>query len=240
MPISFCQYCIENNATDAGKLFCYAKYETAGITNYKDFWMRSKRYFRVSDETIRRWLNDAMSYNWIGRNNDTLFIRGWQYLFDTLHFPKKACFRFRKKDLRNFKTYCYSAVITYMVKRTQDKELERLKDSHRKVRNGRSNQVPAWVPMSANAIANTLDVPESTARYYRNKAVKLKYFKKKEDVRPFHLKVSELKQFRNFSNDTDGSLFIKDGNVHKQFPDKIKVQVQNIHSPKRYFLIQKY
>jgi len=237
VPISYCQFCIENNCTDAGKLFCYLKYHSDGIVD-KSILKKAERYFDVSDRTIKRWLKQAKKHRWITSSDKSLFLMGWQYLFNRHDFLKKACYQFRKKDLNQFKTFCYAAVISYMAKRTQVKRAERLRT--RRSTNERSLRVSAWVPMAAIAIAKTLTVPESTARKYRNLAAEKGYFKKKENTRRFHLNVRELKQMRKLSHEADQSLFVKNGVVLKQYPDEIQINPKRLHSPKRFFLKTKY
>jgi len=224
IPISYCQFCIENNSTNAAKLFLYLKYQTDGITN-KRMLKNTARYFNKSDRTIRRWLHTASQYNWIGQHNNTLFVRGWQHLFDTLCFQKKACFRFRKKDLKNFKTYCYAGVMSYMA-RVQIGKLEQ--------HTGRSYQAPIWIPLASAAIAKTLNVSERTAQTYRKKAAKFGYIQIKECFKPLGIKVQEISNYRKYAADSGGNLIIKNGKVFRQLPSKIKYNRNLIHSVRRF------
>lgn len=226
VPISYCQFVIGNNCSGAASLFLYMKYHSEGIAE-KDLLKNAQRYFDVSDKTIRRWMKQANYYNWIGKNEDTgvIFIRGWQYLFDTLHFRKKTCFRFRKKDMKDFKTYCYAAVMCYMA-RVQTKELERI--------SGRSFQAPVWIPLASSAIARTLNVSQKTAQTYRQKAVDAGYIKKKHNLKPFHLNVHEIGHFRKFSPSEDKHLVIRGSKVYEQLPDEIRFSRNLIHSVRRF------
>jgi len=222
LPISYCQYLIENRLENTGKLYCYLKYHSDGITD-KLILKKAERYFEVSSRTVQRWLSPALSLNWIGQNDTLFFIRGWQFLFDTHGFTKRAAFQFRKSDLKHFKAFCYAAVIHNLARAQQSKERT----------SRRSKHCNAWVPLAANALSQVLGIPVPTARKYRNKATKLNYFKKRRMVKPMNIKVSELKQMRKFSPEISQTLFIRNGKVFKQLPDEILTK-KKIHSPKRW------
>lgn len=235
VPISYCQFLIENGCVNAGKLHVYLKYESNGIFPYKEALRKSSQYYDVSERTIRRWLSQARRYNMIGKNTDDnlLFVRGWQYFFNQYKFPKKASYRFKKKDLKDFKTYCYAAVISYMATRAQARETERSRRSDKYVR---SYQAPAWVPMASKAISKTMRVPISTARFYRNKAVDAGYIEKKPNLQHCNIHTSNLKRYKKYGRGSGAKLIVRGGRVYKQLPDLVKVESKNIHSPKRFHL----
>ena len=210
VPTTYCQYVIESDSFGAGKLFCYLKHNTDGLTSKVQL-RDAGDYFGVSDRTIRRWYNRARAENWIGESKaGTLFLRSWQHIMDIHGFQFKTCFRFRESDLHNFKTYCYAAVISNMA-RSRSNQLERL--------SGRSIQADRSVPLASNAIAKTLNVSERTAQTYRQKAVESGYIQKTENLKPFNVKVIYFNQF--MKSFPEANLTIRNGQVFEQLPDKV-------------------
>lgn len=233
VPISFCQFVIEINAFGAAKLFIYLKYHSDGFATEHHLNM-AKRYFEISDRTLYRWKKEAETLRFLEPYNGNIYVAGWQYLINCYMFHKKACFKFKKSDLKKFKTFCYAAVIIYMA-RAQVMELERHSRYTSNEVTKRSNKAPTWVPLAAKAIAKTLRVPESTARKYRNEAAKKNYFKKKHNLQlKKGISVNDLMNFRVQSPEVSNNLIIKHGKVFEQLPDLIQYNDKLIHTPRRF------
>lgn len=224
---------------NAGKLYCLLKHQTNGISTIPEALKLSEEFFKVSDRTTRRWLKQALENNWIGLNPKTklLYVRSWQYLFNRYQFPKKASYRFKESDLKDFKTYCFAALIQYLCNRNQDRKLER---QGRYKTKKRSIQAISWAPVASSGVSKIIDTPLSTVHKYKQKSHQAGFIEKRVNCKETKLKVSDLILMRKIDPDLVKRMFIKNDHVLIRLADEVKVNRSNIHSPRRFYLSVKY
>ena len=141
IPVELCEFVLSRKVSKPFKLYILLKTYCDGKLKLTDEEIqRLKRELNVkSSKTIKNNLSKLLELNFLGYNRSSgyYFIRGFNQLQMQLDFYARTSVEFDLENIHNLQSFCYAAVIGYVVKQKQ-KKLKMQKLSERK--KGRSNQ----------------------------------------------------------------------------------------------------
>lgn len=178
-----------------------------------------------SYKTIKSHLERLKKLKMIGVNGNVIHLRSFKRIIVEQRFKSRLAVEFNLKEINQFEVFGFAALLAYMVRDNKKKERGRAF----KLWGAIPRSCSSYFPTALNAIAQFYDLPKSTVKRYKDKAIKLKYILRKRDIRLIEVaKIGNIEKYKVYLNKSN--IIKRNGKYYEAFPDLL---ASNLHFKKR-------
>jgi hypothetical protein len=237
MPISVCQYAIQENCIDELQLFTWLKLNcNHRVKIDHKIRFRIVKELNITRQTLNARIVWLLKHKWISYNSK----RGSWHLNSFRIIHRKTNSEITKGviwenyNIQIFKAFVYAGIIGYYAKRKyfNDHFEIRIRDKEQnQVRMKKAHPSKSLAPYSLNLpleyLAKAINTPKSTVQKMKALAEEQFFIEVENNFAETNLSVPELLKLRRFAKDAPGinRFVLIAGKVKEQLPDKISLNI---------------